>query len=300
LAQARRENAALRQEKLIREESLGRQLQKLQQENATLHEERSRERCLEASLKMAQQENVFLSEEKLANDERHRRDVVELEGMLEPVMAENSQLRTALQAAEARLEATSVAEPDIEQSCDIDQLLRNARRLEAEGARSLVESQPRIEEFPLSCSAFCSSHIELQPQIEELSPACSTSCSSRMQSQPRSEESPPISNQTDAQPESRQEFLLGREQTESRLEHEDCPLTSRSRRESEPEIEDMPLTVRSRRESEPDIEQSCDIDRLLGNQRWVPESARSRRETEPDIEQSCDIDRALQYLPLGD
>jgi len=153
LQKAKQENIALRRDKVMREEAWELALQRLQRENAALREENAREVSQEAGLQKAQQEIDALREQKLAQEQemwhtaqRHARDVAELEGMLEPVMAENSQLRTALQAAEAQLEARSEAgngyvayeearseaepemspreaEPEIERSCDIDRVL---------------------------------------------------------------------------------------------------------------------------------------------------------------------------------
>lgn len=121
---AKQENAALRRDKVTREEAWELALQKLQKENTALREEKVGRDSLESAMQVAQKENTALLEEKLVREERHSRDVAELEGMLEPVMAENSQLRTALHAAEARLSSPRESEPEIERSCDIDRALK--------------------------------------------------------------------------------------------------------------------------------------------------------------------------------
>lgn len=104
------ENATLQEEKL-HWESVQAQLEKSHQENAMLREEALRQAeakdLQEAELATLHQVIATMREERLVQEERYRRDVTELEGMLEPVMSENAQLKVSLKEAEARLEAGS-------------------------------------------------------------------------------------------------------------------------------------------------------------------------------------------------
>jgi len=72
-----------------------------------LREKTERDNAIGEALQQARMEKVAMLEEESIREERHRRDIAELEGMLEPVMAESSRLRAALSSAEARLEAVA-------------------------------------------------------------------------------------------------------------------------------------------------------------------------------------------------
>jgi len=105
----------------------------------------------------ARQENEAMLEENVANEQRHARDVAELEGMLESAMAENEKLKRDLNAAG---EFTSPAANASEQD---DTFLRENASI------ALSEEEPpraRSPTIDAACDAALDHYLEWSERVQ--------------------------------------------------------------------------------------------------------------------------------------